>query len=162
MNKGFTAYDLLLELSSELETVLADVKLATATGEQKAPTVYKLGLPIPEGDDDTELSFMPYVELKLTDGKIKDWDSNDTIKELSVMAIIGIYNADPMRSGYLDVLNVIQRIENYLGKKRRVGNFQVSSDFEYAIADQDTHPFYFGGVMLTFDSPRVIKEDPLV
>lgn len=160
--RGFTAYDLLCELSSELESLFAEFKLLNSVGEEVAPKVYKLGLPIPEGDDDTELSFMPYIELKLTDGKIKDWDTSDKIKELSVMAIVGVYNSDPSRAGLLDVLSIIQRIENHLGKKRQVGNFRVGADFEYAISETDTHPFYFGGVMLTFEAPRVIKENPLV
>lgn len=161
-HNGLTVLDFLDEMKEELETLFENVKLNNPRGELVSPSVYKHDLPVPQTDDDTELSYMPYVIVRANTGKIKDWDSSDQAKELTVLLLVGVYNANPQRTGSLDVLSLLQRIENHLGTTRRVGNFTVGSDFQWVLAEADTHPYYFGGATLSFECPRVIKEDPLI
>lgn len=159
---GFTALDLQNELKADLEALFDNFTLRMKSGETRKPTVYLYNLPVPETDDDTEMSYMPYIIIRTNAGKIEDWDTSDQIKELTALLLIGLYNTDTDRSGALDVMAIIQTIENHLGKTRRVGNFTVGRELQWVISDADTHPYYFGGVTVKFEAPRVIKEDPLV
>jgi hypothetical protein len=160
--KGLTPYELQTELKVELEELFKDTYLKNAVGDLTPPKIHIHDLPVPMTDDDSELSEMPYIIIRTTGGKIRDWDSFSDIKELTVLLLIGVYNPDPQRTGHADVLNMIQRIENHLGRKRRVGNFAVGSSYEFVTQESDTHPYYFGGITLTFEAARTIKEDPLV
>ncbi len=160
--RGFTTFDLQRELKDDLDRLFSEVRLKNAAGDSVSPTVFIYDLPVPETDDDVELSEMPYIIIRTSAGKIADWDSFSQIKQITVLLLIGIYNPDPTRKGHEDVLNIIQRIEIHLGKSRRVGNFTVGSNFEFVTQETDTHPYYFGGITVTFEAPRVIKEDPLV
>lgn len=157
---GFTTKDLEDELVPWLEALLEQVRLKDPTGEFKSPKIYKHDLPVPMTDDDSELSYYPYVIIRVTGGKISDWNA-DLTKALTVQFLIGVYDNDPERKGHDDVLNIIQRIENKLGTTRRVNNFALGSDFQFALGDTDTHPYYFGGIQTTFEAARTIKEDPL-
>lgn len=159
---GLSAFDLQQELKEAMTELLEDTRYPNPAGGTEPPSVHIYDLPVPQTDDDTELSYMPYVLIRTNAGKISNWDSNDQIKELTVLLLIGIYNPDLQRTGSQDVMTIIQRIENYLGKKRRVGNFTVGKNFQWVLAEADTHPYYFGGITVTFEAPRVIKEDPLV
>ena len=83
-------------------------------------------------------------------------------KEIIVELYFGIYNDATDRSGHVELLNMIQRIENHFGITRRVNNFSVLSPFRWVLDEEDRHPYYFGAVSMTFAAPRTIKEDPLV
>ena len=160
---GLTAIDLQRELAQTLRELFADSRLKAldASGE-RAPHVFLQELPIPQDEYDAAFSELPYIIVHLSGGEIEDWDSADAHTEITVELYFGIYNNSADRSGHIELLNMIQRIENHFGICRRVNNFSVKPLFRWVLDEEDRHPYYFGAVSMTFDAPRTIKEDPFV
>lgn len=159
---GLTAFDLQRELAQELQELFAQTRLKSmdpASG-MRAPHIFLQELPIPQDDYDASFSELPYIIVHLSGGEIDDWDSFDAHTEITVELYLGIYNNDSDRSGHVELLNMIQRIENHFGICRRVHNFTVKPSFRWVLDEEDRHPYYFGAVSMTFDAPRTIKEDP--
>ena len=158
---GLTAVDLQRELAQTLRGLFADTLLKSVDQEgMRAPHVFLQELPIPQDEYDAAFSELPYIIVHLSGGEIEDWDSSNAHTEITVELYFGIYNNDPDRSGHVELLNMIQRIENHFGICRRVHNFSVKPSFRWVLDEEDRHPYYFGAVSMTFDAPRTIKEDP--
>jgi hypothetical protein len=159
-SSDLTAHGLQTALVQELTTLFSDTRLQTPSGGEKAPKVYEQQLPIPTDDYDADLSYAPFIVVQMYSGKIENWSIPAHGKKLQVDLLFGVYNNAPDRSGHVELLNMIQRVENHLGARGRVKNFILSSPFEWVLDNEDSHPNYFGAATLVFDAPRVIQEDP--
>ena len=152
---GFTLIDLQSTLAKEINEALSDMRFLKASGDEVKITVYKQHLPISnESDEDDELSRAPYAIVRMTNGG-KDEDEPISVNFLIIFCI---YDNSPERNGHETVLNIIGRLESYLGKKSTVGNFSINPGFDFSLQDSDTHPFYYGGIQMSFDAPKTVKE----
>ena len=160
-SSDLSAHGLQTAVVEELRTLFADTKMRNPLGEDRAPEVYEQQLPVPQDDYDADVSFAPYIIVQMYSGKVADWNARvPHSKSLQVDLLFGVFNDARDRSGHVELLNMIQRVENHLGKTGRVRNFTLASPFEWVIENSDTHPYYFGAASVIFDAPRVIHEEP--
>ena len=74
---------------------------------------------------------------------------------------IGICDHSKKNIGHRHIMNMIQDVvdrfaaEPLLNKK-----FRAEQDIEWAIQDEDTYPFYFGGVAISFNVPKIGRREP--
>ena len=159
---GMTALDLQRELADVIRDLFAEVRLkAVGTQQARAPKVFMQDLPIPKDDYEAVYSELPYIIVHLSEGSIEEWDMPDAENTIRIELYLGVYNKDEDRSGHVELLNMIQRIQNYFGIHRRVNNFILQPSFRWVLDEEDRYPNYFGAVALSFSAPRTIKEDPL-
>ena len=167
-------FELQSDLAAELRNnILAHYNLYDSSGKKVAINVYEQDLPVPRstssGEEDEESDMLdkytddepqsdpyPYVIVRVGGGRCED---PDEAEKVSVMLIIGVFDNSGDRQGHKDVLNIISKIADRFYKyhilaKKYVFNYPL----EWTLVDEDTHPYYFGGVSLTFERPTPRRE----
>lgn len=141
---------LLEDLIVEIEDILKNIVTQNAAGEPVTGIKgYEYQLPLVMSDEEDESQFFPYFIVRPTEGKTGDDDDPWIV---TVDIILGICERDRDVIGEKRLLVMIQRItdrfaaEPLLNKK-----YRVEPKMEWAIQDEDTRPFYFGGVELKFN-----------
>ncbi|MGN1130966.1 MAG: hypothetical protein ACI4Q8_06385, partial [Ruminococcus sp.] len=81
-----------------------------------------------------------------------------------VRLIIATYDDDKNNQGNFDVLNAIEEIRQHYTKypilnKRFVAKIDDRNSFEWSLPDEDTYPYYFGGIQLNFEVSHCDRED---
>lgn len=123
---------------------------------------YAQFLPKLENDDDDPDQFFPYFIVRIDRGKTEDDDSLWTV---TTDILIGVHDADTKNDGHLSVMNAINRIVTRFAQEATLGYagrkaFRCHSDMEWALQDEDTWPYFFGGVELRFDVPKPMRKEP--
>lgn len=144
---------------------------ASSTGEARPLRVYPQETPPMEGWDETdrqEDAPEPYIIVRLQEGSIADPDSPQVV---SVILVICLYDAGDQRQGHRDILHVIARIVERYGENRVVrpsadltggSPFTAQYPIKWALQEDDTRPYYFGGVSLNFEASAIRQEVPFI
>lgn len=149
-----TPFYLQQDLKIELERLFANFNLKSPDGEYKKINVFEQNLPISNDEEDDPY---PYIIVKITKGEIKDLYSNNTVQ---LMLIIGTYDDSNEANGHKDVFNIIQKIFERFRENPNLSNKYVIQDsFEFALSEEDTWPYYFGGIEIGFDIHTIERED---
>lgn len=149
-----TPFYLQIDLRKELEILFKDFKLKSPCGEDLGIKVFEQNLPI---NNDDEYDPYPYIIVRITEGEIKDLYSNNSVQ---LMLIIGTYDDSNKADGHKDVLNIIQKIFERFRKNPNLSNKYVIQDsFKFALSEEDTWPYYFGGIEIGFDIHTIERED---
>ncbi len=144
-------------LSEELKKLMWDIThlnplFDPENGEAvkyKDLTVYMQELPMPEGaDEDETISLAPYI---LIQSYSSSGGGND--RSIPITFVIGVYDNNPKRNGVLDCLRIKERIIRRFAEEPLIGKFEAAEDWNWELLDEDTHPFYFGGLKMTFTAP---------
>lgn len=143
------------DMKNELTELFEDFPLA------KKISIFEQALPIPSSEDEPEP--FPYAIVRLADGKLEDYENGEI---MSVMIIFGAYNIDSANDGYRDVLNLIDFAKRHFLKKQNVkSKYQLVIDSQHpvnwSLPDEDSYPYYFGGLQLYFKIFTIIEEDCL-
>lgn len=154
-----TALDLQEELAQEVSKILKDIVTVNAAGESVSGVhVYKQNLPIILSDEEDDSKFLPYAIVRLSEGKTED---DDTPWIDTVDIHFGVHDSRESNQGHQHIMVMCQRVidrfaaEPLLAKKYRAGQ-----DMEWALLDEDTYPYYFGGVRMKFNVPKIGRRDP--
>jgi hypothetical protein len=146
-----------LENFVEEETKELMLEVKTKYGEEsreRAPLVFKGNLP----KKDEPIQKVPYVLIKFLTGKDSQIPGDFEESTMNVRLIIVTYSEDSSK-GYIDTLNIIDRLRIKLLKTRVLSNvFMLKMPIEYTIYEDDTGPYNIGEMILTFDSPTIQKE----
>jgi hypothetical protein len=142
--------------------------------------IFSQSLPVPEpitppeGDVDPEIieeglaaseienqaAPFPYAIVRLTDGKIEQIDQNQTV---TVLVIFGVYDMAYDSQGHKDILHMIQKVEERFGKNALLaGKYECVMPINWALQDEDSYPFYVGGLTLNFETLGIRREDDLI
>lgn len=147
------------DLIAEVENILRDVVTKNTAGEDMVGVKgYKYRLPLITADDEDESQFFPYFIVRLSGGKTEDDDSPWLV---TADILLGVCENDKDIPGHEHIMVMIQRItdrfaaEPLLNKK-----FRAEQDMEWAVQDEDTYPFYFGGVEIKFRVPKIGRRIP--
>ena len=147
-------------LVKELSRLFKDFKLKSPNkNEMVELTILPQDLPIIyKYEDDEENEPFPYMIVKLDSGNIDDGEAH----KVKVLILIGIFDNNENKQGYRDVLNIIDRIYIRFGKDRMLDHqYEVEWPFRWQLYEDDTHPYYFGGIEMSFNIPSVLREDDL-
>lgn len=147
------------DLNEELKEILKDSTFKDTNGERKKINVFSQDLPVESNREDEDEDPFPYIINKLDSGDIQ---SEESAHEVKVLLIIGIYDEDRNRQGYKDVLHIINKIYERFAKQNVLNKrYVVKVPFRWTLQDEDTHPYYFGGIEMSFDIPAVRRENDL-
>lgn len=115
-----------------------------------------------EEDEDGVEEFFPYCIVKLDSGNSKDADSAHLVK---TALIVGIFDDSEKADGYKSILNIFEDIRyrfrtNPVLDKRYICGDEIS--WALADEDEDTYPYFFGGMYLDWQTAELRREDSFV
>ena len=163
------------DLAEELKVVFEHFRLEDPDGTRRAINIYKQSLPIPEAEEipdtvtDEELEEgiydakakeapFPYILVRLEEGKIEVIDQEQTV---IVNLIIGVIDRNHNNQGHKDVLNIMQKIYERFAKNAILAKkYENVMPIEWALQDEESFPYFFGGMALRFETAPIRREDP--
>nr|DAL67970.1 MAG TPA: tail completion protein [Caudoviricetes sp.] len=151
-----TPLELQKSLCREIEEISKDIILYGKDGTVKKLKAFPQRLPL-KSKEDTESKY-PFCIVRLENGKKA---SDDSAYEVTTHLIIGIHHDNRDAQGHQELMIIINRILERFFKNNVLANQYVMIDnFEWAIEDDDgSHPYYVGGIALTWIVPSIVKED---
>lgn len=106
---------------ADLADLFEGQTLQSSAGDKRPIRVYPQDLPIIEGMDETEDRAEevpePYIIVRTNEGNIQDANS---AQEIDLILVVCVYDKDPNRQGYRDVLHIIQEIYGRYAKNPMV------------------------------------------
>ena len=157
---------------ADLADLFEGQTLQSSAGDKRPIRVYPQDLPIIEGMDETEDRTEeipePYIIVRTNEGNIQDANSP---QEIALILVVCVYDKNPNRQGYRDVLHIIQEICGRYAKNPMVrikpdsgnavgGPWSIVYPIKWVAQQDDTHPYYFGAMSLKFEAPAVRQEVP--
>lgn len=100
----------------------------------------------PEADDDP----FPYLIVRLDKGDIAGPEAAHTI---NVIVLVGIFDDDPRNQGHIAVMEIIEQIQQHYQENPVLGAFSLTGEFNWALQDEESYPYYFGVCSFAFDGP---------
>ena len=155
-----TALDFQKDLATEVENILKDVITYDPDGQLKSGvTAYRQFLPKVTEDDEDETKFFPYAIIRLSEGTtpndFEPW-------EVTADILLGVYDVDPMMGGNDNILIMIRRIIDRFSSEALLSKrYRCQSQMDWAVQDEDTYPYFFGGVRLKFSIPKIGRSEPI-
>lgn len=153
-----THYDLMKDLIEDIEEILKDVQTKKVSGEMVSGVKgYEQSLPMITEDEEDESQMFPYFIVRMTEGSTDD-DSNPWTDTVNIL--LGVYDDDKEANGHRHIMTMIQRITDRYAKEPLLNNkFRAAEKMEWAFQDEDTYPFYFGGIEMKFSVPKMGRSD---
>lgn len=169
------AYFLQDNLADELESLFAGKTLEEPSGGRSAIHVFKQNLPIPTIKDvpDEVTDEMleegtyaavtvedpyPYIIVRLDSGEIKEDGIEQTV---TVNILVGVISRDYSNQGHKDVLNILQDIyERFSKNPILAGAYECSAIPSWALQEEASYPYFFGGMTMIFRTLKIFREDP--
>lgn len=150
---------LLTDLTAEIENILKDVVTKNTAGESVTGVKgYEYRLPLVVSDEEDESQFFPYFIVRPSEGRTED-DNDPWL--VTVDIILGICENDKDAIGQKHLLVMIQRITDRFAAEPLLNRkYRADQKMEWAVPDEDTYPFYFGGVEIKFRIPKVGRRIP--
>lgn len=100
----------------------------------------------------------PYVIVRIPGGELPDQDAR---QQVEVILVVCVQDPDPGRQGFRDALHIVNTILTHYGANSIVGRrYEVQYPIKWVTQEEDTHPYYFAGMALTFAAPAIFKEVP--
>lgn len=145
-------------LSRELKKLFSNETYLNQSNTYEGIKVFSQDLPAESNREDEENDPFPYIINRLVDGNVTDESSAHEVK---LILIIGIYDQAQNKQGYRDVLHIIQTIYERFGKENVLDKRYVAKmPFKWTLQEEDSHPYYFGGIEMSFDIPAIRRENP--
>lgn len=163
-----TPLNLLMGLEQRLGEIFKDFPAKLSNSQDVAKfNVYRHKVPEQlnnrvqvRGKEETQENVFPFCVVKIDNGKKPE---NVAKSDVQVNIFVGVENEGLAGEGYDDVLLCIQRIWNDFGENPIVANFfKVKDEHEWALNDNDdeTHPYYYGLIQLSFETPSMQYNPP--
>lgn len=176
-----TPFFLLRELVKEVERITEDMRFQKPgnMGEEKESVrlqVFQQALPIAqreEGGEEDRAETIDYLEgnedpvyrcpwamVKADSGEIRGVNANQSV---TVAVCFGIFDDSPENQGHQTILNLIERVyERFARDPILAKSYTCACDFEWALQDEDTYPYYFGAIGMSFEFAGIRRENRFV
>lgn len=119
--------------------------------------VFAQDLPIAFGGDEEEQ--VPYIIVRIDSGNIQELNQQERVE---MILIFCMKSTNESRQGYLDIMNMIQRVKDRFLRNFRLGEyFFFEPPFEWVVQEEDTFPYFYGAVKMNFYCPGIILEEGL-
>jgi len=144
-------------LNKELKELFINETYLNQNKEHEKIKIFSQSLPVESNREDEDEDPFPYVINRLIDGSVEDENSAHEVK---LMLIIGIYDEDKKKQGYRDVLHIINKIYERFARNNILDRRYVARlPFKWTLQYEDSHPYYFGGIEMSFDTPAIRREN---
>lgn len=152
-----TRKDLQDALVEETKRLLKDVWAKNSLGEDVQVQVFPQRLPVMTEDEDDETKLFPYAIVRLGDAKTA---GDEDPWHVTVDWLLGVHDNSVDGQGHIHILTMIERITNRFIAEPWLNNiYRADQRITTALQDEDTYPFYFGGVEITFSIPKTGRRD---
>ena len=169
-----TASFLQNELADELKKIFKGFRLKDPERNLSEINIFEQILPMPESAEQKEVppellenglveeltdpDPYPYIVVCIEDGKIEDENSAQTV---NLNLLFGVCEMDYEKQGHKDILNMIAKIYERFAKFPVLnGKYTIQYPILWTLQDEESYPFYFGGMNLTFETAAIRREDP--
>lgn len=155
-----TVLDFQEDLAEDLKKVLKDIVTVNVVGQRvSGVNVYKQQLPVITSDEEDDSQFLPYAIVRLSDGKTEEDDSPWIV---TADVLFGVYDSEKSNKGHQHVMVMCQRlIDRYAAEPLLARKYRAEPDMEWALQDEDTYPYFFGGVRIKFNIPKIGRREPI-
>ena len=162
------------DLRDELSKIFAHFRLRGPDGEVSQIKIFEQSLPVPEAQDipdtvtDEELeegtydakakyAQFPYIIVRIIDGEILNIDAEQSV---DIQLLIGVVDRSHDNQGHKDVLNIIQKIYERFSKNPILAHkYECMMPIQWALQEEESFPFFFGGMALRFETAPITRED---
>lgn len=161
MNMGNTPVDLQNAIILELNNLFKDDMFFSIDGDKTELKVYPQDLPLPESDDDdTSIVSVPYAIVKISQGEVFELEAP---AETDIVIVLCVYDDEIHKQAYRDVMHIINKVLQRFLTNPYFGNFRFKAPFKWALQDDKSYPYFFGGIEMTFESATgFVVEDKLI
>ena len=144
------------QLSDDRESTGIVFKKADGTTVIGA-TGYRQQLPrIVQDDEDTD-QFFPYFIVRIETGHTP---SDNEPWDVTVDILLGIFDDDTQNDGHVVIADMIQKITDYFVAYPLLDHkYRALQDMDFALQDEDTYPYFFGGIEMKFWVQKAQRED---
>lgn len=154
-----TVGNLQKELMKDIGNIFEKDLFKDSLGKYVSLNVYAQNLPIREDEDAPDP--VPYIVVRVLDGKVKGWVE---AQEVQVMLILGCFDDNINNDGHEILLELIQKIEERFLKNPILSKqFMFLNDekhpFEWALQEEESFPYFFGAISMSFRTATIRKED---
>ena len=153
------ASEFIRTLIKEEEHILKDVQTMSVDGKPLVGVKgYEQFLPIVAEDDEDASRYFPYFIVRTDGGVTQDDDDPWTV---TVNIIFGCHDKELANNGHRHILTMIERtIDRFAAEPLMDGKYRAQQNMEWALQDEDTYPFFFGGVAIKFSVPKIGRREP--
>lgn len=143
-------------LKEEFEVLFSDFVSSNDTNfEKRGVSVYEQDLPLEMETEDEETK-TPFIIVRLSEG---EQEQREDAEMVTVIIIFCARDTAWSRSGYKDVLNMMQKVKERLLKNPIVGRYYTAElPLKWVIQEGESHDIYYGGMELTFACPAIQRE----
>ena len=120
-------------------------------------TGYRQQLPrIVQDDEDTD-QFFPYFIVRIETGHTP---SDNEPWDVTVDILLGNFDDDTQNDGHIVIADMIQKITDYFVAYPLLDHkYRALQDMDFALQDEDTYPYFFGGIEMKFWVQKAQRED---
>ena len=141
---------------ADLNKLFKDSLYKTPSGEMAKPSFFKQFLPKRQSEEDDDP--FPYGIIRLDNGAIAG--GTDPHK-VGTIILIGIFDDAPENQGHTAVLEIMEKIQEHYQNNpviadlngRIIGRLDTQTPISWALQDEESYPYFFGGLNLTWDLP---------
>jgi hypothetical protein len=145
-------------LVEDFKTFLAEYHLKNVDGQLVPINIYPQYLPAKEGQNDKK--HFPYIVVGLTEGEDP---GEEEPNRCQIVITIGVFDRNPNYTGYLDVLNMVQKIYDHLTRTRVFAKkYELTYPIRWGLHDEDRFPFFFGGLETNWTVGKITPVDTFI
>lgn len=154
----YATYNLQKDLVKEIEKILGGLTFTDIEGNMVTGCKgYEQSLPIVIEDDREPSEFFPYFIVQMESGETED---DDDYWHVKMAVLLGIYDGDTETNGHQEILKMIDLIQQrFLTRPLLNKKFRCLPKMSWALQEESTYPFYFGGLEMTFGCMKIGRED---
>lgn len=142
-------------LVKEIGAIFSGELFKDSAGEYGKMKIFEQNLPIREDEDAPDP--IPYIIVRLETGTTK---SGVDPQEVLVTLLIGYFDDSTENRGHKGVLGIIQKIHERFEKEPMLAHqFMFQDPLDWALQDEESFPYYFGAISMTFQTAAIRKED---
>lgn len=157
-----TLADLEESLTAEFQRLFKGKTFTNSLGHRVPLRAYTHSLPIRNGTDEAPTDEdvpEPYIVSEIQRGTKPTEDEGHVV---DVATIICTCDDNTARHGHQDVLYIIGKVLERFGKRPDLaGKYNLRHPLEWVLSDEDTYPYYYGGLLMHWEVPAIEKEDAL-
>lgn len=126
------------------------------SNENRKIKFYENSVPIAL-DNQNESDIYPYGIVRVVSGNVpEETDSSSTAK---VIILLAYFDEDLSNDGNKYIMTAIQKIIERFQKNSLLDKYyNKTGDIEWTMSDEDTYPYFFGGLEINFTLPSIQRE----
>ena len=165
-----TANDLQACLIKEIELLTNDMSLIDKHGRAVKMKGFQQGIPIvpvfgmeykggmDEGQEGKEDDLFPYFIVRINDISYQQKET-DFRNAVSISIIFAVYDDDPKLKGYFTLSAILERVVMRFQRDVVLESFYCEKGMDVAFQEDDTIPYFFGGIEMTWYIPDIEMEE---